>query len=266
MAFEFNAQHYITASDHQLLWGQQLVNELQTSRERVHPGPGVAGTGVLTALLALQVPQGSVVGIDASQQMTAAARQRHRHINNLSFRTLDINHLCSENEFDVIFSNAALHWVHHHDQLMQRVRRALKPGGRIRFNFAGAGNCIHLIDTLQQTLATPEFAPLFGRFTWPWTMPTVAETNSVVRSAGFDEVQVWNRRQDTRFPNAQPLISWIDQPCLVPFVTALQDIEQKRLFRKRVIQQMMTLTRQPNGDFLETFQRINVKAHKGVPA
>ena len=265
MAFEFNAQQYITASDHQLLWGQQLVNELKLQGHESILDLG-CGDGRLTALLALQVPQGSVVGIDASQQMTAAARQRHRHIRNLSFRTLNINHLCSENEFDVIFSNAALHWVPNHDQLMQRVRRALKPGARIRFNFAGSGNCVHLIDTLQQTLATPEFAPLFDRFTWPWTMPTVEETDHVVRSAGFRDVRVWNRCEETRFPDAQPLIGWIDHPCLVPFISVLKNLDQQRRFRQRVVQQMIDRTRQPNGSYLETFQRINVKAHKGVPA
>ncbi|MFP4662553.1 MAG: class I SAM-dependent methyltransferase [Halanaerobiales bacterium] len=34
-----------------------------------------------------------------------------------------------DNEFDIIFSNAALHWVHDHEKVLKNCYNALKPGG-----------------------------------------------------------------------------------------------------------------------------------------
>ncbi|HJF95257.1 MAG TPA: class I SAM-dependent methyltransferase [Lachnoclostridium phocaeense] len=51
------------------------------------------------------VPDGKVVGIDASAGMIAAVQSRSKP--NLTFVQMDMNDMDFQNEFDVIFSNAA---------------------------------------------------------------------------------------------------------------------------------------------------------------
>ena len=259
MTFEFNPQHYIETSDPQQAWGERLINELNLEGHESILDLG-CGDGRLTALLARQVRAGYVIGIDASQQMTAAARERHRLQTNVSFRTLDINHLCCENEFDVVFSNAALHWVHNHEQLMTNVHRALKPQGLIRFNYAGKGHCIGLISILTQTMAEPEFAPLFTDFRWPWHMATIKDTSELVTKAGFNQVKVWKENEEARFADQDTLIGWMDHLSLVPFLAAIEDPQQTQRFRDHIVEHMIQQMRQPDHTFVEASCRINVQA------
>jgi trans-aconitate 2-methyltransferase len=261
MTFEFNPQDYIETSDPQQAWGKTLIQELNFKGHESILDLG-CGDGRLTALLARQVPSGYVIGIDASRQMTAAARERHRDQANVSFRTLDINHLCCENEFDVVFSNAALHWVHDHKGLMTNVHRALKSRGLIRFNYAGNGHCIGLMRRLTETMAEPEFAPLFTDFLWPWNMATTKDTSKLVADAGFDGVKVWKENEEVHFSDQNTLISWMDHLSLVPFLAAIKDCQKQQRFRDRIIEHMILEMRQPDDTFVEVSCRLNVQALK----
>ena len=139
MAYEFDGKKYKEASAHQKEWGAKLIQELPVSGTERILDLG-CGDGALTSqLAALVTPHGSVVGIDASHGMIETAKAYQTE--NLSFDVRDINELNFENEFDIIFSNAALHWIKNHEVLLDKVFRALKRGGILRFNFAGDGNC-----------------------------------------------------------------------------------------------------------------------------
>ncbi|PKP59652.1 MAG: methyltransferase type 11, partial [Candidatus Altiarchaeales archaeon HGW-Altiarchaeales-1] len=97
------------------------------------------GDGILTEKLSQLVPKGKVIGIDASVGMINEAKKSEKE--NLHFLVMDINEINFSNEFDLIFSNATLHWVKDHKKLLANCHTALKSGGIIRFNFAGDGNC-----------------------------------------------------------------------------------------------------------------------------
>ena len=81
------------------------------------------GDGRLTAQIAKLVPEGNVIGIDASEVMIKSARKLEE--DNLSFELKNINKLDYQNEFEVIFSNAALHWVKNHKISLKNCFKAL---------------------------------------------------------------------------------------------------------------------------------------------
>lgn len=68
MPYEFDAERYKQASAHQRSWGERLIAELALKGHEHILDLG-CGDGRLTAQLAEQVPQGHVLGIDASQNM-----------------------------------------------------------------------------------------------------------------------------------------------------------------------------------------------------
>lgn len=78
----------------------------------------------------------SVMGVDASPEMVAAARARGIDVVEGSAESLP----CLDSSFDAVFSNAALHWVRGQDAMMDEVRRVLKPGGRFVAEMGGHGN------------------------------------------------------------------------------------------------------------------------------
>lgn len=92
------------------------------------------GDGQLTQRIA--TTDASVVGVDASPEMAAAARARGVVADVGSAEALPY----ARNEFDAVFSNAALHWVRDQDAMMEQVRRVLKPGARFVAEMGGQGN------------------------------------------------------------------------------------------------------------------------------
>ena len=91
------------------------------------------GDGYLTQRLAAS---GAIVlGVDTSPQMVAAAKER-----GVDARCVSGEALPFDQQFDAVFSNAALHWMSDHDAVLQGVHRALKPGGRFVAECGGQGN------------------------------------------------------------------------------------------------------------------------------
>jgi trans-aconitate methyltransferase len=92
------------------------------------------GDGQLTQRIAST--GASVVGVDSSAEMIAAARKRGLVANEANAEALPY----MRNEFAAVFSNAALHWVRDQDAMMAQVHRVLKPGGRFVAEMGGHGN------------------------------------------------------------------------------------------------------------------------------
>ncbi len=92
-----------------------------------------SGDGVLTQKLV--AAGATVIGVDADKAMVAAAVEK-----GLDARIMDARQLNFTNEFDAVFTNAALHWVGAPAVVTAGVARALKPGGRYVGEFGGFGN------------------------------------------------------------------------------------------------------------------------------
>jgi trans-aconitate methyltransferase len=249
MAHEFDGKKYESASTHQREWGTRLIDELSLAGDESVLDLG-CGDGTLTRQIAERVPRGEVLGIDASQGMVDAALSKAQ--DNLCFRKLEINDLAFEGRFDLVFSNAALHWVKDHRRLLRNVRRALRPGGRLRFNFAGDGNCTNLYTVVRSAMARDAYRPCFVDFCWPWYMPPLEAYRALVASSGLSEARVWGENADRFFPNAEAMIAWRDQPSLVPFLAVLPEPE-RTAFRDLVVSEMIRETQQAEGRCFETF-------------
>jgi SAM-dependent methyltransferase len=92
------------------------------------------GDGQLTQRIA--ATGASVVGVDSSPAMVAAARGRGVVADEASAEALPY----PAAEFDAVFSNAALHWMRDQDAMMAEVRRVLRPDGRFVAEMGGHGN------------------------------------------------------------------------------------------------------------------------------
>ena len=258
MTHEFDGKKYEKASIHQKEWGTRIIAELNLKGSERVLDLG-CGDGSITAQIAALLPEGEVLGIDASAGMIDAALPKKRH--NLKFRRLDINDLDFDEQFDVVFSNATLHWVKDHIRLLRNVNRSLFPGGLLRFNFAGEGNCSNFFSVIQEAMTRHEFQSFFAGFEWPWYMPPVNEYQALAENSGLQNVQVWGENADRHFPDEEAMIRWIDQPSLVPFLAYVGE-QKKDAFREFVVHRMIEETKQEDGRCFETFRRINVSAAK----
>lgn len=258
MPAEFNGHRYGQAATHQREWGARLIAELHLRGDERILDVG-CGDGVLTASLAAAVPAGSVLGIDASAGMIEAA-QAHRGPN-LRFRRLDVMVAAFVEEFDVIFSNAALHWILDHEALLAILHHALRPNGALRANFAADGNCATLNAVAQRLMQGAEFRDAFSGFVWPWYMPRLEDYEALIARSPYSAFEVWGESADRFFPNDDAMLAWIDHPAIVPFKQHRGSPLAER-FHDAVAEQMIAQTRQPDGTCFETFRRINVMARR----
>lgn len=258
VTFEFDGEKYKKASKHQKEWGNQLIAALNLAGNERILDLG-CGDGVLTAQLARLVPNGTVLGIDSSVGMIETSRQFVRE--NLEFARMDINTMCFHQEFDVVFSNAALHWIKDHRRLLKNTFTALRPQGKVFWNFGGYGTCVNFIDVVRQLMSDHRYEQYFAGFEWPWFMPSKEEYQALAEPVGFSSVEILEENRDRFFANADELIGWIDQPSIVPFLSCIPQ-EAKAVFRSDVIERMLDKTLQPDGTCFETFRRISVKAVK----
>lgn len=256
--FEFDGYKYKNASSHQKEWGNKIISELYLKGNERILDLG-CGDGILTKRLSELVPKGYVVGIDSSQGMIDTAKELKS--SNLSFRLLNINDIDFIEEFDIIFSNATLHWILNHKKLLLNIYKALERNGIVRFNFAGDGNCSNFFAVINDVIQLDEFKDCFTDFQWPWYMPTIDEYKALVESCSFKKINIWEENADRFFQTKNDMIKWIDQPSIVPFLKMVNE-KQKDKFRDIVIIKMVNRTEQPDGTYFETFRRINVYAKK----
>ncbi len=101
----------------------------------VQPRPGMrvvdlgCGPGELTKELHVHLDARETVGIDNSPAMLAKAAPYAGE--GLRFEAGDIGEFTGDGEIDLVFSNAALHWVPNHPALLRRLTRALKDNGQL---------------------------------------------------------------------------------------------------------------------------------------
>ena len=115
---DWNADLYENKHDFVAEYGRDLLSHVPDIFPLLAPGTAHA----------LLEKSTSVVGLDASPEMIGKARQLYP---GMDFRVLDACLMPWNNWFDVIFSNAAFHWIPDHGALLKAVSRALKPQGKL---------------------------------------------------------------------------------------------------------------------------------------
>ncbi len=256
--FEFNGEKYKHASKHQKEWGNSIIAELNLNGNELILDLG-CGDGVLTEQLSKLVPDGKVIGIDASIGMIDTAKKLEK--DNLTFICMDIDNINFTDYFDVIFSNAALHWIKDHRRLLRNALKALKTNGVIKWNFAGDGNCSNFFETVKTLINEDKYKEYFSNFEWPWFMPSKEEYQKLIDEACFSKVNIQYQNADRFFSNCDEMIRWIDQPSIVPFLEYIPDAIKKD-FRDEVVKIMIEKTKQLDGRCFETFRRIDINATK----
>jgi len=174
---DWNPELYQTS--HSFVWqyGRELLALLAPQRvERILDAG--CGTGQLTAEIARSGAE--VVGIDSSPTMLEQARKNYP---DLHFELADVAALEYREEFDGVFSNAALHWVKDAGAAVASISRALKPGGRMVAEFGGRGNVQRLLDAAG--LALESLGIRAAGSLNPWYFPSIAEYASLLERNGL---------------------------------------------------------------------------------
>lgn len=112
------------------------------------------GEGKVTAEIAKRLPTGSVLGIDSSEEQIRFARKNFpsERFSNFAFETMGARKLRFNDKFDVVFSNATLHWINDHLAVLKGIKKSLKPSGKVLLQMGGRGNAAKILEVLEPML------------------------------------------------------------------------------------------------------------------
>jgi trans-aconitate methyltransferase len=205
----WDPKDYHCSSAAQASWAAELIAKLGLRGDERLLDIG-SGDGKVTAEMARLLPQGAVVGVDNSEDMVAFAAEHYGGgAPNLSFILADARDLRFRDEFDVVFSNATLHWVRDHRPVLVGIRRSLRPGGRALLQMAGRGNAAALVEVLDGMLAAPRWAPCFADFSFPYGFHGAEEYRGWLLEAGLEPVRVELFDRDMAQEGAEGLAGWV---------------------------------------------------------
>jgi len=215
---KWNAAEYAANSAVQQAWARELIAKLKLRGDEHILDVG-CGDGKVTAEIARSVPRGSVTGVDASRQMIAFAGKAFpaKKNLNLAFRVMDARRLCflvgrdtpCAPPFDVVFSNAALHWVDDHPAILRGAAAVLKPGGRLIISCGGKGNAQDVFVALRPVMRLAQWRKFFRKMPKPYFFYAPENYVKWLPSFGFKSCRVELVQKDVTYQNAGGFAAWL---------------------------------------------------------
>jgi trans-aconitate 2-methyltransferase len=209
-SFTWNPAEYYTSSSAQEQWAKELVGKLGLfGHERVLDIG--CGDGKVTAAIARSLPEGSVTGLDSSPEMIRFARKHFPHTTypNLSFIESDARCLPFVEEYDLVFSAAALHWISDHTPVLAGIARSLCPGGKLLIQMGGKGNAEQILGIGDIVQHRPEWEMYFRDFSFRFGFFDSAEYRGWLTDAGFESLRIEMIPKDMTYPSRKELAAWI---------------------------------------------------------
>ena len=260
--YSWDAKDYSKNSQNQYQWAKELIPKLKLQGNEALLDIG-CGDGKITAELAKALPSGKVVGIDSSPEMINLARRSfpNEQYPNIAFKVIDARNIPFQEEFDIAFSNAALHWIPDQKAVLECVQRSLKPKGRILFQMAGKGNAQAVLSLFDKLLVSPQWRDYFEGFTFPYAFLNPQEYRQLLVQAGLKPVSVELFPRDMKFPNVEGMSGWVRTTWL-PFTERIP-IEQREGFVKEIVSSYIAdHPNDPEGTVHLAMVRLEVEAYK----
>ena len=187
---EWKAEEYDAQSAPHEEWQGQILERLELKGNETLLDAG-CGTGRLTKRLVELVPDGHVIGVDASASMLEKARE---HLGeDFDLRQQDLTHLDIPEKVDAVYSSAVFHWIDDHEALFRSLHDAMKPGARLEAQCGGDGNIAEIHRALDALGGDERFAPYLRSDRRPWNYASVGDTELRLDEAGFSDAKVWTQ-------------------------------------------------------------------------
>jgi trans-aconitate 2-methyltransferase len=212
------------------------------------------GPGNSTALLRARYPSAEVIGIDTSPDMLKTATER---LPDCRFEQADIAGWHPEKPPQVIYANAALHWVPDHPRLVSRLFAALAPGGVLAFQMPdNLDEPSHRL--MRETAIEGAWSKGIREGESRPTLPLDAYYDLL--APGAVTVDVWRTAYRHPLPSATAIVAWLSSTGLRPFLAPLSQPERQsflRLYEQKIDQ---AYPPRSDGKRLLLFPRIFVVA------
>ncbi len=211
------------------------------------------GPGHLTPLLAQRWPDAVIEAFDSSAEMVERARA-----GGVEAVPADAGDWHPAGDTDIVVSNAVLHWVPGHRDLLRRWLGELPPGAWFALQVPGSYDSpSHRL--VRELVAEPRWRERLDAVE-RWGAAEPAEYAQLLAGAGA-EVDAWETTYLHRLTGADPVLDWITGSALRPMRAALDD-EGWNAFRAELGPPLRAAyPPQPDGTTWFPFRRIFAVAY-----
>jgi trans-aconitate methyltransferase len=218
---KWNAADYAANSFVQQTWAREIIAKLNLRGDESILDVG-CGDGKVTAELARALPDGLVVGTDASPQMIAFAKRTFpvKKFPKLQFHICDARKISAKKfaaKFDVVFSNAALHWVNDHEKILRGAAAVLKSGGRLVVSCGGKGNAQDVFVALRPEMRLKRWREFFRQMPTPYFFYAPEDYKKWLPKFGFKIQKLKLAPKDATYEGAQGFATWL-RTTWIPYV------------------------------------------------
>ena len=220
---KWDAAGYAAHSVVQQSWARELIAKLGFRGDEHILDVG-CGDGKITAEIAQAVPGGSATGIDASAEMISFAESMFpkNKVPNLEFHVMDAREIKFAREFDLVFSNAALHWVDDHPKFLAGAASILTSGGRLIVSCGGKGNAQDVFMALLPELRSRRWREFFRKMPNPYFFYAPEDYRKWLVKAGFSSHTVRLAPKDATYSGPEGLAAWLRTTWL-PYVQRIPE-------------------------------------------
>lgn len=215
------------------------------------------GAGNVTAILKQRFPEADVAGVDGSAAMLEQARAT---VPDSRFEQADFFRWQPAEPLDLIFSNAALHWVDRHATLFPRLLSFLTAGGVLAVQMPAMHNA-PLRQIPYQLAAAKPWAEYLGDVTSAPSILPPTEYWDLLRPH-VASLDLWQTTYMHALRGENAVMEWAAGSSLRPFLDRLPD-DRKAEFRQAYSDAARPhYPQHPDGTTLLPFHRLFMVARK----
>lgn len=252
----WNPRQYLKFASHRLRPALDLIARIDLVAPRSICDLG-CGTGAITQILADRWPDASITGVDESSAMLEQAAMEHPE---RAWRQQRIAEWEPDEPVDLIFSNAALHWLGDHATLFPKLMDGLVPGGVLAVqmprNFDAPSHTL-IAETARTGAWSGKLEHLLGPS--PTAAPSVYHGLLAPRSASLD---IWETEYLQVLTGPDPVKEWTKGTWLMRFLEVLEPEERSAFEADYARRLQLAYPTQAGGETLFPFRRLFLVAQK----
>ena len=221
------------------------------------------GAGQLTAQLAQRWPEAKVKGLDSSAEMLSQAEEAFPSSDwpRLAWTQGDIGSWRAETPPDVIYSNAALHWLEGHERLFPHLLEQWRPAGVLAVQMPrNFDQPTHLL--LHQHLEAGGWRDRVAIQSNPVLLP--ADYYGLL-APGAASLDIWETQYLQVLSGENPVLDWVKGAALRPVFDALSGADLEAFLAAYGAALAEAYAKQPDGKTLLPFRRLFLVAPSLVP-
>lgn len=217
------------------------------------------GHGALSAHISKRVPNGLVLALDLSEKMISYASDTITTFPNLIFLTGDATSLPFYNQFDLVVSTFALHWVLDQEKAYSSLYQCLTPGGKLLIVEAAKRN--NYVGPLTEALVkNAKWAPYFAHYQNQRVYLTDHEADTLLRTIGFVPLSINVTTTTTLFENKEALVNYL-KPQLT-FISHLSAAQQEEFADDLADAMIASCEVYDNGTIAYCLDKLEILAEK----